>query len=125
MNRRAAALSLHEAAGPAAAAPPSRAAALAALARVLALSEEIERLADAGDVGAAMTLDGERRALLASARAALVPYDDGTLLMLRRICELNDRSIGRLEHRLRALGRDMDLLATGRRAVLAYGEHRR
>jgi len=128
MNRREAGLPGYGNRAPAApAAPKDRreaGEALAALEQVLRLSERIAALADAGDVGEALRLDDERRALLASTRAGLEPFTLETRGMLRRIAELNDRSIGRLEHRLRALGRDMDMLATGKRAVRAYGQNR-
>jgi hypothetical protein len=126
MNRRAAALPSHDGRAedvpttPAPSAAPGTATAV--LARVLALSEEIARLAESGDVRLTATLDAERRTLLASARTTLRPFSPETLAMLQRIGELNDRSIGCLEHRRRALGRDLDLLAVGRRAVRAYGK---
>jgi len=44
--------------------------------------------------------------------------------MLREIAQLNDRALGLLEHRKRAMGRDMDMLAVGRRAVRAYATTR-
>jgi hypothetical protein len=44
--------------------------------------------------------------------------------VLRDIADLNDRAIGHLEHRKRAMGRNMDMLAVGRRAVRAYSTMR-
>lgn len=128
MNRRAAGLSSHGAA-PDAPAPQAkdRPAAGAELARALELSREIAHLADQGDVRQAVTLDAERRRLLASIRATRGAPDALTAAeraLLKEIGELNDRSIGRLEHRLRAKCRDLDMLAVGRRAVRAYGHHR-
>jgi len=44
--------------------------------------------------------------------------------LLREISQLNDRSIGSMEHRLRSKGRAMDMAAVGRRAVAAYSNTR-
>ena len=46
--------------------------------------------------------------------------DEQSRSALREIAMLNDRALGFLEHRRRAKGRDMDMLAVGRRAVRAY-----
>ena len=90
------------------------------LERVLRLSEQIVALADDGDVSEAVRLDVERGQLLKSAHAALHPLDERSRSMLRDIIALNDRSVGLMEHRLRAKGREMDMARTGRRAVTAY-----
>jgi hypothetical protein len=92
----------------------------AALQRALEISRELLAVADGGDVGLAMSLDAERLQLLKSARAALQPLDDNDRSVLREITALNDRALGFLEHRRRARGRDMDMLAVGRRALHAY-----
>jgi hypothetical protein len=102
----------------------SRPQALAALQRALEISRELATVADAGDVQLAVSLDAERLQLLKSARRALQPMDDKVRSMLREIAELNDRSIGSMEHRFRAKCRDIDLLATGRRAMRAYSTTR-
>ncbi len=99
--------------------------ATAALDRALNLSRELAAIADAGDVRLAVNLDAERLQLLKSARRALQPMNEKDRSVLREIAELNDRSIGRLEHRRRAKGRDMDMAAVGRRAVAAYSMTRR
>jgi hypothetical protein len=68
----------------------------------------------------AVSLDAERLQLLKSIRAALQPLDEKDRSLLREIAALNDQSLGLLEHRRRAKGRDMDMLAVGRRALRAY-----
>jgi hypothetical protein len=88
----------------------------------LRLSEQIAALADGGEVSEAVRLDVERRQLLESAHGALHPLDEHSRSMLRDITALNDRSVGLMEHRLRAKVRDMDMASVGRRAVAAYGE---
>ena len=125
MNRREAAPPSH---GAAMEAPAPRAmdrrAAREGLERALDLSREIKALADGGDVRQALQLDAERRALLVSIRPMLEPMAPTEAALLRQIAELNDHSIGRLEHRLRATCRDLDLVSVGRRALRAYGAHR-
>jgi hypothetical protein len=50
----------------------------------------------------------------------LQPLDEKDRSVLREIAALNDQALGLLEHRRRAKGRDMDMLAVGRRALRAY-----
>lgn len=102
----------------------NRQTAVAALERALLISREIAVVADGGDVRQAASLDAERRQLLKSVHEALSPMDERSQAVLREIAELNDRSIGRLEHRFRAKCRDMDMLAVGRRALRAYSTNR-
>ena len=45
--------------------------------------------------------------------------------LLQQIAELNDRTIGLVEHHRRGKGREMDMAAVGRRAVAAYSTIRR
>jgi hypothetical protein len=94
--------------------------AVAALQRALEISREIAAVADGGDLPLAVSLDAERLQLLKSIRAALQPLDEQDRSVLREIAALNDRSLGLLEHRRRAKGRDMDMLTVGRRALRAY-----
>ncbi len=94
--------------------------AMAVLERALQLSEQLAALADGGDVSLAVRLDAERLQLLKSVRAALHPMDERSRSILSEIAALNDRTLGLLEHRRRAKGRDMDMAAVGRRAVAAY-----
>jgi len=94
--------------------------AVAGLQRALEISQELDAVADEVDIQVAVSLDAERLQLLQSTRHALLPMDEKVRSMLRAIAELNDRTIGRLEHRFRAKCRDMDMLAAGRRAVRAY-----
>ena len=49
---------------------------------------------------------------------------DESPALLQQIAQLNDRSIGLLEHQRRAKGRDLDMAAVGRRAVAAYSGSR-
>jgi hypothetical protein len=98
----------------------TRTEAAAALQRALEISRELAAVADGGDLPLAVSLDAERLQLLKSIRAALQPLDEQDRSVLREIAALNDRSLGLLEHRRRAKGRDMDMLAVGRRAVRAY-----
>ena len=98
----------------------NRQAAVAALQRALEISHELTAVADGGDLEMALSLDAERLQLLKSARAALQPLDENHRTVLSEIAALNDRALGSLEHRRRAKGRDMDMLAVGRRAVRAY-----
>jgi hypothetical protein len=102
----------------------NRAEAARALLRALEISRELAALADDGDVQAAASLDAERLQLLQSARPALLPLHENERMVVREIAELNDRAIGHLEHRMRAKGRDMDMLAVGRRALRAYSNTR-
>jgi hypothetical protein len=98
--------------------------ATAALERALEISRELLELADAGDAERVTSLDAERLRLIKSARHALMPMNDKDRAVLREIADLNARSLGRMEHRFRAKCRDMDMLATGRRALRAYSNHR-
>jgi hypothetical protein len=98
--------------------------AVAALQRALEISHELKAVADAGDVRLVLSLDAERLELLKSVRRAMLPLDEKDRLVLRAIAELNDQSIGCMEHRFRAKCRDMDMLAAGRRALRAYSTTR-
>jgi hypothetical protein len=109
--------------GPAAAAS-TREQAAAALQRALDLSRELVAVADGGDVRRVARLDAERLLLLKSARGALLPMDEHARSVLREIVELNDRSLGLVEHRFRAKCRDIDMLSVGRRALRAYATTR-
>ena len=94
--------------------------AAAALQRALELSRELAAVAESGDLPSIVSLDAERLQLLKSLRGALQPMDEKSRSELREIATLNDRALGFLEHRRRAKGRDMDMLAVGRRAMRAY-----
>jgi Cdc6-like AAA superfamily ATPase len=94
------------------------------LERALAISRQLAELADGGDVSQTLRLDAERRQLLKSAQSTLRPWDEQSRAILREICALNDRTLGLMEHRRRAKGREMDIAAVGRRAVAAYGSVR-
>jgi hypothetical protein len=98
----------------------TRAEAVAGLQRALEISRELAAVADGGDLGMTLRLDAERRQLLKLLRGALQPLDEKDRAVLREIAALNDKALGLLEHRRRAKGRDMDMLAVGRRALRAY-----
>jgi hypothetical protein len=94
--------------------------AAAALQRALEISQQLVAVADGGDLGLSVSLDAERLQLLKSARAALRSMDEKDHSVLREIAALNDQALGHLEHRRRAKGRDMDMVAVGKRALRAY-----
>jgi hypothetical protein len=102
-------------------------AATAALERALALSRELTDAADAGDAAATQRLDAERGILLRTATADGAGFDDADRALLQEIAALNSRALGALQHRQRAIARDLDMLIAGRRAVRAYATmpHRR
>ena len=98
--------------------------AASALQRVLELSRQVLEAAEGGEAERVISLDAERLRLLESLRLDPTPMDERKRALLRQIADLNDRSLGRMEHCLRAKCRDMDMLATGRRALRAYSNHR-
>jgi len=95
----------------------------AGLVRALALSQTMLAAAEAADLPRLALLDAERMQLLKSFRleARQIGADERALLL--QISQLNDRTIGLLEHRRRGKGREMDMAAAGRRAVAAYSRH--
>lgn len=95
-----------------------------ALRRALQLSRELKAVADQGDAQAAMRLDAERLELLKFARQGASAPDADERLMLQEIAQLNDESLGLLEHRRRSKGRQLDTVAVGRRALIAYSSTR-
>jgi len=102
----------------------TRAETAAALQRAMDISRELAVIADGGDLSLTVSLDAERRQLLKSVRDAPQPLDEKDRSVLREIAALNDRALGLVEHRRRAKGRDMDMLAVGRRALRAYSSTR-
>jgi hypothetical protein len=94
------------------------------LIEALALSQQALQASEGADLGIVASLDERRLQLLKSFRLEVkqVELDDRSLL--QRIAELNDRSLGLLEHRRRGKGREMDTAAVGRRAVTAYSHTR-
>ena len=96
----------------------------AALQRALALSQQLLIAADSGDVATVAELDAERRRLLVSVRHEVQHLDADQRLVLREIAALNDQALGRMEHRLRAKARDLDMACSGRRALHAYAATR-
>jgi hypothetical protein len=96
----------------------------ASLARALELSHEMLAAADAANLPCLPRLDAERRQLLKSFRLEAKQIDAGDRALLQQIAQMNDRTIGLLEHHMRRKGREMDMAAVGRRAVAAYSSIR-
>jgi len=94
------------------------------LVRALAVSNELFTAAEKGNLESVALLDAERLQLLKSFRQRVAQVAAGDRAMLRQIAQLNDRTIGLLEHRKRSKGREMDMAAVGRRAVAAYANNR-
>jgi hypothetical protein len=105
----------------------SRGEAPGALERALELSRELLEAAESEAATDARTVDlnAQRLHCLQAARSAGRPRDEAQRALLREINELNDRAIGRLEHRRRTMERQMETVTTGRRAVAAYSSTRR
>ena len=94
------------------------------LARALAISHEMLDAADKGNLQALASLDLERMDLLKFFRNSTTQPTAADRGLLAQIAQLNDRTIGLVEHQRRSKGRDMDMAAVGRRAVAAYSNHR-
>ena len=94
------------------------------LARALGMSRRLLAAADSGDSQAATDLDAQRLQLLKSLRTGGHALDSTERGLLREISDLNDKSIGLLEHHRRIKGRQLDTAAIGRRAVHAYATNR-
>jgi hypothetical protein len=90
------------------------------LARALALSQEMLAAAEQANLQSLESLDAERLELLKSFRLDTKHVDAADRALLQQISEMNDRTIGLLEHQRRSKGRDLDMAAVGRRAVAAY-----
>jgi len=69
-------------------------------------------------------LDAERLELLKLFRLEVRHVNAADRALVQQISQLNDRTIGLLEHHRRTKGREMDLAAVGRRAVVAYSSIR-
>lgn len=96
-----------------------------ALRRAVDLSRELKAAADKGDTQSAMRLDVARLELLKFARREAVgAIGADERLMLKEIAQLNDESLGLLEHLRRSKGRQLDMAAVGRRALIAYSSTR-
>jgi hypothetical protein len=95
-----------------------------ALELALALSHELLAAADRANLAELAFLDGERLRLLQSVRLDRDNLSDGDRLLLRQVAELNDRTIGSLEHNRRVMERELEMAAVGRRAVAAYSTTR-
>jgi len=94
------------------------------LARALAISREMFEAADKGNLQIVPALDLERMDLLKFFRNGTAHPTAADRLLLAQIVQLNDRTIGLVEHQRRSKGRDLDIAAVGRRAVAAYSSHR-
>lgn len=91
-----------------------------ALTRALALSREMLEAAEQSKLQQLSSLDAERLQLLKSFRLDTKSVDAVSRDLLQQIAQLNDRTIGLVEHLKRGKGREMDMAAVGRRAVAAY-----
>jgi hypothetical protein len=91
-----------------------------ALVRALQLSRELLAAAEGANTSALGRLDAERLQLLQSFRRETPRVAAGDRALLQQIGQLNDQTIGLLEHRQRGTARDIDMAAVGRRAVAAY-----
>jgi hypothetical protein len=94
------------------------------LARALTLSQEMLSAVESGKVQSLEALDLERMELLKSFRDAKQRVAAADQAVLQEIAQLNDRTIGLLEHQRRSKGRDLDMAAVGRKAVAAYAGNR-
>jgi hypothetical protein len=95
-----------------------------ALLRALAVSSQMFDAAEKHDFPSVGSLDAERLQLLKLFKAETQHIDAGSQALLQQITQLNDRTIGLLEHQRRSKGREMDMAAVGRRAVAAYSNFR-
>jgi hypothetical protein len=100
-----------------------KASANALLFRALALSQTMFADADKADFNSVARLDAERLQLLQSFRLQSRQVAAADQALLQQIAQLNDRTLGLLEHHRRSKGREMDMAAVGRRAVAAYSSH--
>jgi hypothetical protein len=96
----------------------------ATLLRALAASSQMFDAAERADFTNVTLLDAERMQLLKLFKTETPHIDAGSRALLRQISQLNDRTIGLLEHQRRGKGREMDMAAVGRRAIAAYSNNR-
>jgi hypothetical protein len=94
--------------------------ACAGLELAVRLSWELVLAADGGNFDALAKLDAERLQLLKSFRAQNQPIDAAARALLQTISQLNERTLGLMEHHRRIKAREIDLASVGRRAVTAY-----
>ena len=94
------------------------------LVRALALSHEMFAAAEQANLRSLELLDAERLELLKSFWRDTKRADAADRALLEQISQINDRTIGLLEHQRRRKGRDIDMAAVGRRAVTAYSNIR-
>jgi hypothetical protein len=92
----------------------------AGLARALELSQQMLAIAEDGDARTMAILDAERLRLLDLERPNARNLDANQRLLLQEINALNDKAIGYLQHRRRRIEREIDTVATGKRALVAY-----
>ena len=94
------------------------------LLRALALSQEMFSAAEQANLRSLELLDAERLELLKSFWRETKRADAADRALLEQISQINDRTIGLLEHQRRSKGRDIDMAVVGRRAVAAYSNIR-
>lgn len=95
-----------------------------ALERALAVTRALRDRVEVGDWGGAAELENERRELLEAFFARRPPATElaRVLGQMRELIASNDALIGLAEHQQRAVAREADTVATGRRAIRAYGD---
>jgi hypothetical protein len=92
------------------------------IARLLEVTRLLRDGFERGEWSGAAALEAERRGIIervfdVQPCAAELPVLTATL---REVVRINDELIGLAEHRRRALGRELDLVTTGKRAGAAY-----
>ena len=76
-----------------------------ALTRALVLSREMLEAAEQANLQSVSSLDADRLQLLQSFRLETKRVDAASRILLQQIAEMNDRTIGLLEHLKRGKGR--------------------
>jgi hypothetical protein len=98
---------------------PSR---ITELGLLLKLTESLKTHLEQGEWGRAAELEVQRRELVERVFDTVPAATELPVLTatLREVVRINDELIGLAEHRRRAIGRDLDMLAIGRDAARAY-----
>jgi hypothetical protein len=95
-----------------------------ALELALELSHQLLAAAERSDVAELVVLDAKRLRLLQSVRLERDRLSAADRRVLDEVAELNDRTIGLMEHHRGCTERALDTAAIGRRAVAAYATNR-
>jgi hypothetical protein len=96
----------------------------AALLRALAVSARMFEAAEKAEFHNVALLDAERLQLLKLFKVETRHIDAASRALLQQITQLNDRTLGLVEHQRRSKGREMDMASVGRRAIAAYSNTR-